>query len=458
MSSARPQMFAAIAAASAIAAAQPAAASPDARITNLVAGAREIFALRGNTVVTFDADGREIGRCARFAPPPPERPAPLAAGTVDADEALHLAGLPDDDLDTPEAEEALADEGLAPRRRRARTGPDDTAIVARALAASPAHDEAWIATSDGLYRLRHRTCTRAGLPGRDAVAVAAAGDAVAVASEQLLWRADGGGAFRIAAGMVARPRALAVVDGEHTLVATDDAIVEIGPYGASRAVFDRGSDALAVCGGVAMAFAGDGVWTWSGDDPPQRVGDRPLARTLTCGAGREAGFVAAGGGLYTSRDGVVWRDRRAAPGRPIAAAAVVADRIWLAVDDQVIALRDAAPAPPRPVGPLPAPLPALPPVATGGMAGSTIPWPQLTLVFAGQRTPLRSGWSLVVLVAFRFGRAAAAGADRRHLAAELIRRDAGLAAQELELEIPTDDDPSRAARLRATRQEREALR
>ena len=37
---------------------------------------------------------------------------------------------------------------------------------------------------------------------------------------------------------------------------------------------------------------------------------------------------------------------------------------------------------------------------------------------------------------------------------EMVRRN----AEEQRLSIPTDDDPSRTARLRATRQEREALR
>jgi hypothetical protein len=86
------------------------------------------------------------------------------------------------------------------------------------------------------------------------------------------------------------------------------------------------------------------------------------------------------------------------------------------------------------------------------------PWPHVTLVFTGQRTPLRDGWSLVVLVGFHLGRGPAAAADRRHLAAELVRRDAELAAQELELAASTATDPSAGARLRALRQEREALR
>jgi hypothetical protein len=76
-------------------------------------------------------------------------------------------------------------------------------------------------------------------------------------------------------GLTARPRALAIVDDRHTLVATDDAVVEIGPHGVARPCSITGSDALAVCGGVALALASDGAWTWTGDARPQRVGDRP---------------------------------------------------------------------------------------------------------------------------------------------------------------------------------------
>jgi len=64
----------------------------------------------------------------------------------------------------------------------------------------------------------------------------------------------------------------------------------------------------------------------------------------------------------------------------------------------------------------------------------------------------------VVLIGFHLGRSPVSGAERRHLAAELLRRDAELAAQEMELSVTAADDPSRNARLRALRQEREALR
>jgi hypothetical protein len=450
-----------IAAGAVLAGATPARADAgDDRIMALAAGANTLFALRSNAIVAFDRAGRELARCARFDATAPERRGAPAAKAVDAEEALRLAGLPDDDMDSSAAEDVLDDEGLA-RKGRARPTPDD-AIIAHALAASSADDDVWIATSSGLFRGRAGVCTRVALPHRDAVAVAAAPGAVAVATEQLLWRTDGGGVFRVAAGMAARPRALAVVDDQHTLVATDDAILEVGPYGITRTVLDHGGDALAVCNGAAVAFAGDGVWTWAGDALPRRAGDRPLARTLSCGDAREARFIATGDAVYASSDGAAWQPRRGWPGRSLAAAAAVAGRIWVAVDDAVLPLEDlsaAAPAmSPAPATAHPAAMPDLPPLATARLGAPLFPWPQLTVVFAGQRTPLREGWSVVLLVGFHLGRATNSAADRRHLATELVRRDAELAAKELELAARAGDDPSRTARLRALRQERKALR
>jgi len=215
-----------------------------------------------------------------------------------------------------------------------------------------------------------------------------------------------------------------------------------------------------VCGGAAVAFSGDGVWTWTGDAPPRRAGDRPLARTLSCGDGHGPRFFATGEAVYASSDGATWQPRRAWPGRALGAAAAVAGRIWVAVDGAVLPLED-TPAAARSLAPpvaRPAPLPDLPPLATARLTTPLFPWPQLTIVLAGQRTPLREGWSVIVLIGFHLGRATISAADRRHLAAELVRRDAELAAQELELAAPAGDDASRAARVRALRQERKALR
>lgn len=434
------------------------AASQGEQITALAAGARTLFALRGNTVVSFDASGQESARCARFEASPPAR-TPAPAAVVDVEEALRSAGLADDDTDTPEAEDVIDDEGLTPKRRSRAAA--DAAIVARAVAASPAADEVWIATSAGVYRGRGRTCSRVALPERDLVAVAAGPNAVAAASQQLLWRSDGRGPFRIAAGLTERPRALAVGDEEHTLVATDDAIVEIGPYGAARTVLDRGADAIAVCDGTGIALAGDGVWTWTAGAEAARTGDRPPARTIACGHDRSARFVATGEGVYTSPDGATWQERRAWPGRSVAGAATIGSHVWIAVDGAIVPLDGTSAPPAAPARRVlqPAPRAVLAPLVTGRLTGSVFPWPHVTLVFADQRTPLGDSWSLVVLFGFHLGRGPASAGERRGLAAELVRRDAELAAQEMDLAASTTDtDPAAAAHLRAIRQEREALR
>jgi len=434
--------------------ARPVRAAPAERISGLVAGATRLFALRANRVVSFDAAGRERESCSRFEAPPPDRPRP-AASAIDVDEALRLAGLPDDDPDSAEAEDVIDDEGLTPRRRRrTQTQPG---VVARALAASPASDDVWIATSAGIYRGSGGACRRVALPDRDTIAIAAGDGAVAVATEDLLWRSAGDGGLRVVAGLTTRPRALAVVDAEHTLVASDDGVVEIGPFGVARPVLDRGTDALAVCGGTALALADDGVWSWTGDAPAERAGDRPAIRTVTCGDGGGARFVGAGGGFYTSPDGAAWHEEGAPADRLVGDSAALAGRIWVAVGDHVLPLEDVR-AQTLDFSAVGAALPPLPPLAPRRFESPLVPWPQLTVVFVEQRTPLRDGWSLVVLLRFRLGRTAAAGEDRRQLAAELVRRDAALAAEEQRLSTATDDDPSRTARLRATRQEREALR
>lgn len=461
---ARPMMMVALAVTLPLASPARVSAAPGERITSLVAGARELFALRANTVVTFDASGREIARCPRFAAPAPTRQPALAVGPIDAQEVLRLAGLPDDDFQTPEAEEVLAAEGLA-FRRRARPAPSAPAspTLAHTLSASASGHDVWIATSAGLYRGRDAACARVALPGRNVIAVAAVGGAVAAATDDLLWRStDGGNTFRVVAGMVARPRALAIVDDQRTLVATDDAVIEIGPHGVVRVVLDRGGAALAVCDGLALAFTNDGAWTWRWDDAAERVGDRPPARMLACG-GHAARFIAVGDGLYASTDGATWRERRAGAGRPVLAAAAIGNRIWLAADDGIVALDEIVTVPLGADAGTTARLPALSPLLTRRLLEPVFPWPQLTLVFTAQHTPLRDGWSLVALVVFRLGRVAAARADGGRLAAELVQRDAALAAHETELTTAPAEPThpaytARAAQLRAIRQEREALR
>ena len=301
-------------------------------ITHLVAGRAALHALRGNTVVTFDATGLERWRCSGFEAPP-ERAVRSPALIVDADAALALAGLPDDELDTPEAEDALADEGIVIRRKLARAVA--TATVVRGLSAA---DAVWIATSAGLYQGRDGACRRVGLAGRDVLAVSAGADSILAATADMVWRGTGSATPRVVAGLTQRPRAIAAVDAELGYVADDDGVLDIGPYGVRGRVLDQATTAIAVCSGVVIALARDGTYRWTPGEPPARTGERPPARALACGASTSARFVATGDGLYTSHDGVTWIERVEGRGRIVAGAAAAGGRLWLAIDDRLVAL------------------------------------------------------------------------------------------------------------------------
>jgi len=416
-------------------------------ITHLVAGRVALHALRGNNVVTFDAAGHERWRCAGFDAPP-ERAARTSTAIVDADAALDLAGLPDDELDTPEAEDALADEGIVIARKVARAVA--TATVVRALAASG--DDVWIATSAGLYQGREGVCRRVGLAGRDVVAVSAAGaDTILAATADLVWRGTAGASPRVVAGLTHRPRAIAVVDGDRGYVADDEGVLDIGPYGIRGRILDQATTAIVVCGGVVIALARDGTYRWIPGEPPARTGDRLPVRALACGANTSARFVAFGDGVYTSHDGVNWIERVEGRGRIVAGAAAAGGHLWLALDGRLVTMeadsRRALPSQHRAaVG--------FAPLETGRLLAPAAPWPQVSLVFAAQQTPLRFGWSVVALFAFPLERAALSGGDRRRLAAEWVERDAALAGEASRLEDSEED----AALLDVVRQEREALR
>ena len=142
----------------------------------LVAGTDELYALQGGTVVTLDPEARVVRRCAAFEPraDPSAARGPLA---IDAEDVLRLAGLPDDDTGSTDAEDLLRDEGFRPGARRSAAG---TIVEVRALAAEAAADRAWIATSAGLYRTDRDGCVVAALAGRDLKAVAA-GDGIVAA-------------------------------------------------------------------------------------------------------------------------------------------------------------------------------------------------------------------------------------------------------------------------------------
>jgi len=442
-------------------------------LDQVVAGADRLFALGGAEVQTFDGDGQTLGRCAGFAPPPQkERRAPL--GGPDAEETLRAAGLPDDDS-TPEAEEALEDEGLGPKRRT-RPQPDG-GILPHALAASEGSDFVWIATSSGVFRGNENGCLPAGLDGRDLLLVAAAGGAVVAATEDLLFErapqsdsdADSGNdaaTFTVVAGLSQRPRALAIGADGAAIVADDDGVLVMGGRGTTERtteltterILDRPTDAVAVCGGAALALADDGVYRWTPGTLPVRTSDRPPAREIACGPQGEAAWIATGLGVWTSPDGANWTERSETLGRRVAAAATLGVRTWLAIDSGLTLLD-------RP-SPRPAIVPAetAAPIPTRRLVAPTLPWPEVTALFGLARTPDRRSWQVMMLLTFPLGRAAGRHIDPTVVAGESVRRDQALAHEQVDLatDARNDDDDldegEREARLDSLRQEREALR
>jgi hypothetical protein len=448
-------------------------------LDRVVAGANRLFALSGAEVRTFDGHGETLGRCAGFAPPP-QKEKRAALGGLDAEEALRAAGLPDDDS-TPEAEDALEDEGLGPKRR---TRPQPEAgILPRALAASEASDVVWIATSSGVFRGDENGCLPAGLDGRDLLLVAAAGDALVAATDNLLFMrtpeldgdsktgdGDGDATFTVTAGLTERPRALALgVDGA-AIVADDDGVLVISGDGATARILDRPTDAVAVCGGVAIALSDDGVYRWTPGTLPIRTSDRPPVRGITCGPAGDARWIATGLGVWTSPEGATWTERTEALGRRVAGAATMGERVWLAIDNGLVAF-DATGVEHdldrRSEGTRVVPAEAtagFAPIPTRHLVAPPLPWPEVTAVFGAARTPDRRSWQVMMLLTFPLGRAGGRHVDPTALAAESARRDEALAREQVDLttEAGTNDeevdDGEREARLASVRQEREALR
>ncbi len=450
------------------------------RPVDRIAGAEErgearIFVLGGGEVLTFDAEGRAVARCAGFTAPPRATRRSLL-GAPDADEVLGAAGLPDDDS-TPEAEEALEDEGLGRRRRAASSA--DAGIVPRSLAAGATG--VWIATSSGAFRGDDTGCRPAGLDGRDLLLVAASSGGVVMATEDLLFRrvdhdddtdddtdddsdgaADAGDSFTVSAGLAERPRALALDAAGAALVADDDGVLQIGADGTVARILDRPTDALAVCGGQAVALADDGVYGWSPGTTPARTGDRPPVRGLGCGPTPEVRWIATGLGVFTSADAATWTERTETLGRRVAGAATVGARTWLAIDDRLSPLDLTAAGAAGRAGGLPDAFAAgagMAPISNRRLLAPTLPWPWVTALFAAERrTPDRRRWEVMLLLTFPLGRGGSRQGAPTALGAERIRRDEALAREETDLATDPAGDVEIDARLEALHQEREALR
>ena len=422
-----------------------------ARIADVAAGRSRLFAIDDNVVVVLDDRGRPLGRCARFTAPTSapralapaslspdflDRPAGPGIGAPDPEDILRAVGLPADDFDSSQAEAVLDNAGLRPLRHR-RSSVSESAVEVRALAVNPANDDVWVATSAGLYHGDAGGCAPRALAGRGVHLVAAGGNLVAAASDALLWRFDAStGSLAGITGLSSAPRALALSRDGRTLVADDEGLLAVDPSGSAVRLLDRPVDAVVSCADRNAALAEDGVYIWRNGERPTRAAGRPPVRRLACGPTSgpaspsgpawAAPWLAAGVGVWLSADGVGWSDLPGWRGLPVTAAVAIGRQIFrglrrcLADGRGAAADRDAR--------------------AASGSAGelaltilpversllALLPWPQVALVFAGQRTETRSGWSAVLLLTFPLG-----GRPRgRSVAAERARRDAALAAEE----------------------------
>jgi hypothetical protein len=175
---------------------------------------------------------------------------------------------------------------------------------------------------------------------------------VVALADVTLWRSrDAGATFDVAAVLTSRAHGLALAaDGETTLVADDDGVVEIGATGGVARRLAARVDALAACGAEVVALAGDGVHRLDGDGGDVLAGPRPPARALACGP---EGLVAAGVGVWTSPDGARWREETAGLGRELAAVAWAAGHAWLAGARGLERLEAPAPVPDGEVEPAP---------------------------------------------------------------------------------------------------------
>jgi hypothetical protein len=418
------------------------------RASMLVAGSDELYVLRGGVVVTLDRDGRAIRRCSTLEPRQ-ERTATRRPLALDAEDVLRLAGLPDDDTGTTEAEDLLRDEGFGRVVRRRDTQP---VPEVRALAAERSANRVWIATSIGLFRGDREGCAAAALAGRDLGLVAVSGDVVVAAGDRLLWRIDlGSRTTTRVTGLTGRPRALGIAPGGWILLADDDGILEVGPGGEATRWLDRPADALAICDGTAVAVTTEGLYAWTPGNPPIRRGPRPPVRRIACGRHADARFVAAGSGVWTSGDGITWTAQRDWMGRDVRAAAATADAVWVLADDRVLRVDSG-----DGVRENPASGAVLAPIDTRRWVAPRFPWPEVALLFAAQQTPQRFGWAVELVVAFPLGRRGLHRADQRPLAVELVRRDGALAAAASAL-AATGGDEARA-RIGALNDERNSLR
>jgi hypothetical protein len=341
-------------------------------------------------------------------------------------------------------------------------------MIPRALAASGA--SAWVAASDGVYRVGAQRCARVALPGRDVRAIAVGGDKLAVIIGDELLTADlgtpeGDRGFRPARALPDQPRLLAVDPSGTVLVAGDAGVLSVDPAGELRRVLTGRTDALAACGRQVAALAGSGVYLWDGARF-QFAGGRPPARVLACGDAPDRRWLAGGVGQWRTTDGSSWTEQGGWLGTTVAGVAAVASRVWVATEAGLgpVRLDDPLPGDRGPI------LVQAEPPARRNRVPSVWRWPTVTAavtVDASWRSSsgsVRHTTTAFLLLRFPLDRPAPAAGALAALALERTRRDADLARLELAASAAAAhaSDPLDADEMGAWRElaadEREALR
>jgi hypothetical protein len=471
-----PIVFALAALTAAMAPARPCAAAPalDGDIRALAIAGDRVAALRSDQVVVLRASGEVLGRLDHEHGPAPEverkhRP--------NAGEALDLAGIPDDDLESDAAEDLLDDEGATSNGARRRGPAADPAgdgmrggaaagRTPRLLAASDRR--IWIGGADGLSTLATGDDAPA-LPLRalavgprrlplSALAIAPGGaDLAALAGDHLLRSSDGGASWSLLAVLAARPRAVEIsADGRDVFVLDDDGVAIVA-HRQRTPIFDGRAYHLVRCGHDLLILGADGVSAWRPDRGLEPRSPRIPARRISCAETAPEVVLALGSDLLASFDGGrTWRARDDVPAAGIQCVAIGSDRLWVGTGSGLFVLplvpasaaaevarsrRDltGAVADARPT--LPSALPR------------ASPWqgllPRVTLVAAASATrPGGDRREVWMLVTFPLGRARAHGAPAQQMAATRLRRQAALGVDVLRLSRDALDDEEAAALLR----------